>query len=215
MKKVILFSFVFVALALVTSCGNKSDANAEEIQNDTTAVDPTEAINDMNAMLDANNSEGFNEIVSATQEKIETLMKEGKVEEAQTYAAKLKEFIDENTEKIKSVAGNDETVNSILNTINSIPSEATGALKDLEEDVKGTVESTVEDAKEKVNEAVEDAKEKAQEAVEDAKEKANAAVEDAKQKANDAVDNAVEDAKQKANNAVNDAANKLKNKLKH
>ncbi len=207
MKKIILFSFVVAALALA-SCGNKSDANAEGSENDSTAVDPTEVIGDMKTMLDANNAEGFNEIVSTTQEKIESLMKEGKVEEAQAYASKLKEFIDENAETIKSVAGNDETVNSIINTISNIPESASESLKEIEGDVKDKIENAAEDA-------VEDVKQEIEGAVEDAKQKANEAVEDAKQKASDAVDNAVEDAKKKTNNAINDAASKLKGKFKH
>ncbi len=215
---------MFITMAMV-SCGDKTSKS--EVLNDS-------VMSAMKTMLQENDADGFSAAITQTQQAIEQLVKEGKTEEAQACALQLQEFITNNAESIKAVAGEDnELVNSVIETITSIPDGIKGDLDDLKEGVvdeyvngvSDAVEDAkqqavdaanqvVEDAKQKASDAVEDAKQKANDAVEDAKQKINQAVQDAEQQANDAADQAVDDAQNKANNAVNKAADKIKGKFK-
>ncbi len=204
---------MFATLAFV-GCGDKTSKS--EVLNDS-------VMSAMKTMLQENDADGFSAAITQTQQAIEQLISVGKIEEAQECAMKLQEFIINNAESIKAVAGEDnELVNSVIETIANVPGGIKGDLEDLKEEVVDEyvngVSEAVEDAKQQAidaaNQIVEDAKQKASDAVEDAKQKLNQAVEDAEQQANDAADQAVDDAQEKANNAVNNAADKLKSKLK-
>ncbi len=204
---------MFATMAFV-SCGDKTSKS--DVLNDS-------VMSAMQTMLQENDADGFSAAITQTQLAIEQLVKEGKTEEAQACALQLQEFITNNAESIKAVAGEDnELVNSVIETIASIPEGIKGDLDDLKEEVvdeyvngvSDAVENAKQQAVDAANQVVEDAKQKASDAVEDAKQKINQAVEDAEQQANDAADQAVEDAQNKANKAVNDAADKLKSKFK-
>ncbi len=207
MKKIIICLFALVAITL-TSCNNKSEAE----------IDAQSAVTELKEKLEANDSEGFNAIVSKTQETIESLIKDGKVEEAKEYAESLKNFIDENAETIKEVAGSDDAVNTIVDAIKNIPSGVEGTTDEVKEDLENAAKEVGNDVKEAFEELKDEAIAERDKYKDQAKEAAQQAVDDAKQKVNDAANQAVEDAKQKASDAaskaVDDAANKLKNALK-
>ncbi len=199
MKKILLCSLMLATLTLV-SCGDKTSSNG--VLNDS-------VMSAMKTKLEENDADGFSAAITQTQQAIEKLIREGKFEEAQECARTMQEFIINNAETIKSVAGEDnELVNSIIETITNVPEGMDGSAEDLKEEAIDVANQIVEDAKQKANDAVEDAKQKVNDAFEDAKQKVNEAIEDAEQKANDAADQAVEDAKQMA-------ADKLKEKLQH
>ncbi len=188
MKKIIFCSLMLATLTLV-SCGDKMSSNG--VLNDS-------VMSAMKTMLEENDADGFSAAITQVQQAIEKLISEGKIEEVQECARTLQEFIINNAEDIKSVAGeNNEMVNSIIETITNVPEGIDGSAEDLKEEAIDAANQIVEDAKQKVNDVVEDAKQKV-----------NDAVEEAEQKANDAADQAVEDAKQMA-------ADKLKEKLQH
>lgn len=195
MRKVFVCAIAFMAL-MFASCGNKQSGNAAP--NDSTATDSTivagdsideaEAVaNDMQAKLDAKDAKGLNEIVATAKQKIDELVKEGKVEEAKAYASKVKQFIDDNAEAIKTVTNGNETISSIVSTINALPSSAEGTVKAAGEAVKSDAENAVKTAKDaaetKVSEAKEAAKKKATDEVNKAKDKANEEVNKAASKA--------------------------------
>ncbi len=200
MKKIIICMFAVAAL-VVTSCGNKSDAE----------TDAASAVTELQTKLEANDAEGFSELVTKSQEAIESLMKEGKIDEAKAYAESLQNFINENAETIKNVTGNNETVNSIVDAIQNIPTGFTGTLDEAKENLQNAAQEVGEGAKG----ALEELKEEAIAERDKYKNQAKEAAEEAKQKVNDAANQAVEDAKQKANDAVNKAANDAANKLKN
>lgn len=197
MKKVFVCAIAFMALTF-TSCGNKQNGNAAQTDSltDTTAIaaDGTDAealANEMKAKLEAKDANGLNEIVTSAKQKIEELVKAGKIEEAKAYASKVKQFVDENAEAIKTVTNGDETISSIVSTISALPSNAENAVEAAGNAVKSDAENAVESAKgaaeTKVNEAKEAAKQKATDEVNKAKDKAN----------------------EKVNKAASDALNKL------
>lgn len=193
MKKVFLFAFAFVALTFA-SCGNKQGGNAaqtDSVETDTVAIvdnSSAEAVaNDMQAKLQANDADGFKQAVESAKLKIDELVKAGKVEEAKAYASQVKAFVDENAETIKQLAGGEETVTSIVNTISAIPTDAESTVKEAGEAVKADAQQAVEDtkaaAKQKVEETKAAAKQKATDEVNKAKDKANQEVNKAANKA--------------------------------
>lgn len=192
MKKVFIFAFAFAAMTFA-SCGNKQGGNAapvDSVATDSVAIvdnSSAEAIaSDLQSKLEANDADGFNQAVEAAKQKIDELVKAGNVEEAKAYASKVKAFVDENAETIKQLTGGEETVTSIVNTINQLPADAESTVKEAGEAVKADAEQAIEDTKAAAKQKVEETKDKA------------------KQKATDEVNKA----KDKANQEVNKAANK-------
>jgi len=197
MKKIIVCAMAFMALTFA-SCGNKQNGGqtpeTDSIANvaaDENGGEAEAVASDLKAKLDAKDSKGFSEAVASAKQKIDELVKAGKVEEAKAYASKVKQFIDENAETIKQVTNGNETINSIVSTISALPASAGDAVDAAGEAVKTDAENAVKSAKEAAETKVAETKEAA------------------KQKANDAVENA----KQKTNEAVDKAASKALNKL--
>ena len=74
--------------------------------------------------LEAGDAEGISAALTEAGEKIEALLKEGKVEEAQKVGAAIKEFIDTNKEKLDAAA---VKVDNIVSTISNLPAAAEAA----------------------------------------------------------------------------------------
>lgn len=198
MKKIFILAVAALSLA---ACGNKSanDAAAEQAGAETQSVEATAdslaAV--MQQQLTDKNATSFQSTIEAVKTQYEALVKEGKVEEAAAYASKVKTFITEHAEEIKTISGGNATINSIVTGLQSLPTSA-------EETVGEGVDAVKADAnqvKEAAEQTVDNAKEAAKQTVTDAK---NAA----ETKAKEAVDNAKQDVKKKANDAVNNALNK-------
>lgn len=182
MKKVFIFAFAFTALTFA-SCGNKTSGSAvqtDSVETDSVAIvdsSNVEAVaSDMQSKLEANDADGFKQAVETAKLKIDELVKAGKVEEAKAYASRVKAFVDENAETIKQLAGGEETVASIVNTISAIPANAESTVKEAGEAVKANAQQAVEDtkaaAKQKVEETKAAAKQKAADEVNKAADKA-------------------------------------------
>lgn len=188
MKKV-LFMAVAAAAISFASCTNsaKGDANAA----DSTATPVVENVaedvtKDLQSKLDAKDANGMQAALATINEKIETLKKEGKLEEAKSLVKQVQDWLTNNAETVKSVVGENEALNKLVDGVKAIPVDALGAGE----------------------EAVEGAKAGIQDAANAAQEKADAAVDAAKQKTNEAVDAA----KQKAADKINEAADKAASK---
>ena len=188
MKKV-LFMAVAAAAISFASCTNsaKGDANAA----DSTATPAVENVaedvtKDLQSKLDAKDANGMQAALATINEKIETLKKEGKLEEAKSLVKQVQDWLTNNAETVKSVVGENEALNKLVDGVKAIPVDALGASE----------------------EAVEGAKAGIQDAANAAQEKADAAVDAAKQKTNEAVDAA----KQKAADKINEAADKAASK---
>lgn len=188
MKKV-LFMAVAAAAISFASCTNsaKGDANAA----DSTATPVVENVaedvtKDLQSKLDAKDANGMQAALATINEKIETLKKEGKLEEAKSLVKQVQDWLTNNAETVKSVVGENEALNKLVDGVKAIPVDALGASE----------------------EAVEGAKAGIQDAANAAQEKADAAVDAAKQKTNEAVDAA----KQKAADKINEAADKAASK---
>ena len=179
MKKIFICAIAALSMTFV-SCGNKTNENAAGA--DSAVVTDTEAmieegatlVNDFKAKLDAKDTEGIKEVVAKAQEKIDELVKSGKVEEAKAYASKIQQFINENAETIKTVTSGNETVNNLVNTITSLPS-----VDELADKAKEAVKADAAQAEEAAKEAVENKKE---EVKDETKQKINEKAEEGKKK---------------------------------
>lgn len=185
MKKV-LFMAVAAAAISFASCTNsvKGDVNPA----DSTATPNVESVaedltKDLQSKLDAKDATGMQAALATINEKIEALKQEGKLEEAKALVKKVQDFLTTNAESVKSVVGENEALNKLIDGVKAIPVEAIGA---------------GEQAVEGVKDAANAAQEKAGEAVDAAKEKANEAVDAAKQKAADKINETADKAADKA-----------------
>lgn len=197
MKKILLFACA--AVMAFASCGNKTAAPAETVDSDSVAVsevaqaaaDSLEAIVS-NALQSADPAQ-IKGALATLQTAYAQLVKEGKLEDAKTYASKIQEFINSNTETITKVANGDATITSLLNGIKNLPTSAETTAEEAAAAVSTDAQSLADAAKtavtaavnEKVDEAKAAAVKKATEAVAPAVEKATAAkktVDDAKAK---------------------------------
>lgn len=213
MKKIYICALAAMAITMA-SCGNKTTANQEGtdsamVANDTTAMagmtaadaqgDAETLNNNLKAMIEAKDAKGIQAITAQAKEKIQQLINSGNYEAAKAYAEKVKTFINENAETVKSIAGGNETINSLVNTITNIPANAEGAAnnaKEAAQNAGNAVKSSAQDAVNNAGQKIED--------------KVNEKKAEAKKKATEAVDKK----KEEANKAVNDAVNKGLNKLR-
>ncbi len=144
MRRPFLCSFAFAALIALTGCTGRDaggdEASQQEAQD---ALDASEMVGDLEAMLDANDTEGFRNVISQVQRMIESCLKEGLVDDAMDYAAKLKEFVDGNIDSIRGLAGGDDIVASIAKTINNIPGDISGKASEIESRVREDVDEVV------------------------------------------------------------------------
>ena len=189
MKKIF---YVIVAIAAITfsACNGtaKGGAETDSIAVDDSAV-PTPPEANVDATISAlskavadDDAEATQSLLAKAQAYIAKLQEEGKLEEAKALVKQVQDWLTTNAETVKSVVGENETLNKLVEGVKAIPVEALGA-----------GEQAVEGAK-----AAADA----------AKDKADAAVDAAKQKTNEAVDAA----KQKAADKINEAADKAADK---
>lgn len=188
MKKLFAMVMAVAAISFV-SCGNKTDQgeckDSCACKCDTCQCEPCECgqqkcgecpVQALSEKLEAGDAEGVTAAFAEAQSKIETLIKEGKVEEAQKVGFAIQEFIETNKEKL---ANAQITVDNLVSTIKGIPAAA---------------ESTVEAGAEAVKTDAEAVKEASKAAAESA---ANQAVEAGKAEANKQIDKGVEAAKKK------------------
>ena len=141
----------------------------------------------LDEQLEAGDAAAVTASLGELAEKIETLVKEGKTEEAQKIGWAVKKFIDTNKEKLASA---NITVDNIVSTIATLPEAAECTVEEGVEAVKADAEVVKESAKAAADAAVEAGKAKAEEA-------ANQAVDAAKAETNKQIDKGVDAAKKK------------------
>lgn len=191
MKKILLAMMAVAAIGF-TACGNKTQQGE--------AVDSTEiAINNANEeadasiaalseQIEANDANKLQDALATVKEKIAELIKNDP-KAAETYIAKVQDFLKENADKVKAIVGDNAAVAAAVTAITDVePQNIVGNLLN------------------QVGDATVEAKDAAVDAVNEKVEEGKAAVEE---KANEVK----EAAKEKANNAINDAANAAKKGL--
>ena len=201
MKKIIFAVLAMVAIGF-SACGNKTQ-QAEAI--DTAAVLDSiaseaaqEDINAISALFESGDVAKLQEALATVKEKIASLIKENP-ELAKEYVVKVQDFLKENADKVKALAGDSEAAVAVA-AVTEVDPEAV---------VKGLLEQ-VGDAATEVKDAAVDA---ANQQVEDAKNAANQKVEETKAAAEKQIEDQKNAAKQKTGEAIDNAANKTKKAL--
>ena len=202
MKKIIFAVLAMVAIGF-SACGNKTQ-QAEAI--DTAAVLDSiasevaqEDINAISALFESGDVAKLQEALATVKEKIASLIKENP-ELAKEYVIKVQDFLKENADKVKALAGDSEAAVAAVAAVTEVDPDAV---------VKGLLEQ-VGDAATEVKDAAVDA---ANQQVEDAKNAANQKVEETKAAAEKQIEDQKNAAKQKTGEAIDNAANKTKKAL--
>ncbi|MCF0218459.1 MAG: hypothetical protein HUK14_01635 [Muribaculaceae bacterium] len=166
MKKILLG--LAVACAVMTSCGSKEQAAANESANDFKAK-----------IENCTNPDSLKIYVEKAVAYAQELQASGKLEEAKAYLNDIKGTV---TEKVPALSG---LIDTAVKAIDAVPGAATEA-------VEGAKDAAVDQANQAVDAAKEDINNKVDEQVNKATEQANKAVDDAKNKAADAVQGAAD-----------------------
>ena len=190
MKKVLLAVMAVAAISF-TSCGNKTQAVAEETVDSAAIVDSlaNEAadatIAALSEQIEANDANKLQEVIETIKVKVAELLKTNP-EIAQEYVAKVQNFLKENADKVKAVIGD-----------NAAAAAAIAAITDVEPQsvVNGLLETVGQAATDVKDAAVDAANAQVDTAKAAVEEKANEAKDAAKEKANEAIDNAANGAK--------------------
>lgn len=201
MKKIIFAVLAMVAIGF-SACGNKTQ-KAEAIDSaavlDSIASEVAqEDINAISALFESGDVAKLQEALATVKEKIASLIKENP-ELAKEYVVKVQDFLKENADKVKALAGDSEAAVAVA-AVTEVDPEAV---------VKGLLEQ-VGDAATEVKDAAVDA---ANQQVEDAKNAANQKVEETKAAAEKQIEDQKNAAKQKTGEAIDNAANKTKKAL--
>ena len=202
MKKIIFAVLAMVAIGF-SACGNKTQ-QAEAIDSaavlDSIASEVAqEDINAISALFESGDVAKLQEALATVKEKIASLIKENP-ELAKEYVIKVQDFLKENADKVKALAGDSEAAVAAVAAVTEVDPEAV---------VKGLLEQ-VGDAATEVKDAAVDA---ANQQVEDAKNAANQKVEETKAAAETQIEDQKNAAKQKTGEAIDNAANKTKKAL--
>lgn len=180
MKKLLLMIAAVAALAFV-ACDKNANANAEEANEDSIAIEN---------LINAPDSAAAIAALDALQKKAEDLKAAGDTIKANELLAKVKAAIDANKDKLTAL----------------VPAIGEVNLLDKAKEAADSVAAAGKDA---AAEVVDAAKEKVAEAAEAGKEKAAEAVDKAAAKGAEAVDKGADDAKNAAKGAAEDAKKKL------
>lgn len=182
-----------------SACGNKTQ-QAEAI--DTAAVLDSiasevaqEDINAISALFESGDVAKLQEALATVKEKIASLIKENP-KLAKEYVVKVQDFLKENADKVKALAGDSEAAVAAVAAVTEVDPEAV---------VKGLLEQ--------VGDAATEVKDAANQQVEDAKNAANQKVEETKAAAEKQIEDQKNAAKQKTGEAIDNAANKTKKAL--
>ena len=202
MKKIIFAVLAMVAIGF-SACGNKTQQaeaiNSAAVLDSIASEVAQEDINAISALFESGDVAKLQEALATVKEKIASLIKENP-ELAKEYVIKVQDFLKENADKVKALAGDSEAAVAAVAAVTEVDPEAV---------VKGLLEQ-VGDAATEVKDAAVDA---ANQQVEDAKNAANQKVEETKAAAEKQIEDQKNAAKQKTGEAIDNAANKTKKAL--
>lgn len=219
MKKIF---FLAAAVALtMASCGGQASGNAAD--NDSTTTDTVatteetateeafsaeaktkveEITTQLQTAISQNDSKAIEKVLTSVQTIYKQLVADGKLDDAKAYGEAIKKLITDNADKLKSASSGNTTVNDLVSSIKSLPTDAQATAEQAAEAVKSIPGEVKEAAEKAANKAVDDAKAAAKEKVDSEVKKANDKANEAVKKANDKVNDAV-------NKAADDAINKI------
>ncbi|RRD03014.1 hypothetical protein [Prevotella sp. OH937_COT-195] len=162
MKKIMFMAVVAAAISFTNCTSNTSKGTVEEADSVSTPVVETHEEKDMmeelGAKLDSKDTAGMQSVLTTMNEKIKTLTEQGKLEEAKTLVKQVQDFLANNSEKVKDVIGDNESLNNLVDAVKAIPVDALGAGKEAAENVKEDIKNVTNVAGKKVGETTEQTK---------------------------------------------------------
>lgn len=232
MKKFALAVAAFAALTFASCGGNKTSDQNEAAQNDSTEVPVSDATiettadaeglaDNLTTQLDAELQKDAPDAVKVKQltdqikQASEALQNSGNTEVAKAYASKVKNYLEQNADKIKSIDPQSITVLDVVNAAANLPQSAkdaaaqgVDAVKADGQAAKAAAEAAKGAAESAGKQVVSDAKAAAKQTADKAKADAKAAGDAAVKKANDKANEAVQKGAAKASDAINKGLSK-------
>jgi len=199
MKKILFLAVAALAITFA-SCGNKAQQAATDA--DTAVVEAVDLTEALKTALESKDAASIQAAIEAAQAKLAELQAAGNLDAAKEALKSVQTWLTDNAEAVKSVVGDNATINGLLEKVQSIPADAIDASTDFGVSAKEAAANAATDA---VNSA-KDAANAAGEAVTNAADAATEAV-------SNAAENAKETAKEKAGAAIDNAADNAKKKL--
>lgn len=200
MKKFVLSVMAIAAIGF-TSCGNKTQQQAEEVDSvalvDSIASEAARgSISELEAQLQAGDAGKLQVALAAAKDKIVQLVKENP-EVAKEYVGKVQSFLKENAAKIKEVAGDNAAIQTAVSALTDVEpaSVVSGFLENVGDAASDAKDAAVDAASNAKDAAVDAATEQVEAAKAATEQKAQEAADAAKKKAGDAVDGAASNIK--------------------
>lgn len=168
MKK-IFFITIAVGIMSFISCGNQTQnaTPANENETGTTLETAKGIVAQLKEKIESGDSQEIGEVIQTAVNKLAELIAKGNTEAARQYQEQIKNFVEENAEKIKEATGGDEAVNKLIDSFVNVPVKAEEAIEDAAKDAKDAAVEKAEDLKEAATEKIEDAKDAANKAAKD------------------------------------------------
>ena len=201
MKKLFAMAAFAAAMILGACTGNKVEEGLDFSK--ATADDVVSALAEK---VQSGDATAINAAFATVQEQLNKLLEGTDVAKVTEYASKIKAFVEENAETLKSFNIDVTPLTNLFDQVKALPGAAIDEAGAAVDDAQDAAEDAVDGAVDAVEGAVNDAVDAAKGAVNDA-------VDAGKKAANDAVDAgkaAVDDAKAKTNDAIQKAADKIK-----
>ena len=189
MKK-ILFAVMAVVAIGFTSCGNKTQASADEVDSaaivDSLAAEAANiSISALSEQIEAGDASKLQAVLETIKTKVAELIKTNP-EVAKEYVEKVQNFLKENADKVKALVGDNAAVAAAVSAITDIEPENV---------VNGFLQSVGDAATEAKDAAVDAVNEQVDAAKDAAEQKAEEVKDAAKKQASDAIDGAADKTK--------------------
>ena len=189
MKK-ILFAVMAVVAIGFTSCGNKTQAPADEVDSaaivDSLAAEAANiSISALSEQIEAGDASKLQAVLETIKTKVAELIKTNP-EVAKVYVEKVQNFLKENADKVKALVGDNAAVAAAVSAITDIEPENV---------VNGFLQSVGDAATEAKDAAVDAVNEQVDAAKDAAEQKAEEVKDAAKKQASDAIDGAADKTK--------------------
>ena len=189
MKK-ILFAVMAVVAIGFTSCGNKTQASADEVDSaaivDSLAAEAANiSISALSEQIEAGDASKLQAVLETIKTKVAELIKTNP-EVAKEYVEKVQNFLKENADKVKALVGDNAAVAAAVSAITDIEPE--NVVNGFLQSVGDAATEAKDAAVDAVNEQVDAAKDAAEQMAEEVKDAA-------KKQASDAIDGAADKTK--------------------
>ena len=186
----ILFAVMAVVAIGFTSCGNKTQAPADEVDSaaivDSLAAEAANiSISALSEQIEAGDASKLQAVLETIKTKVAELIKTNP-EVAKEYVEKVQNFLKENADKVKALVGDNAAVAAAVSAITDIEPENV---------VNGFLQSVGDAATEAKDAAVDAVNEQVDAAKDAAEQKAEEVKDAAKKQASDAIDGAADKTK--------------------